>query len=437
MLRRKAYDKLAFWKKNKTKQGLLVTGARQVGKTFLIREFAKQNYGHCVEINLIENRRAAASLNEAETAQDLLLRISLLANTQLIPGETIIFIDEVQNCKEMVTAIKFLVEQSDYDFVLSGSLLGVELANIRSVPVGYLDTVNMYPLDFEEFLWATGITNEAFERARDSFINRRPLPDFIHESLIKAFYKYLITGGMPEAVDAFCRSSNLQLVRDIQKQIIIQYKKDITQYNKENALIIKDIYDLMPSELNQKGKRFVVTSIKKSARFGAYETCFVWLANANVALPVYQVSSAEYPLLLYKSPNLFKLFMSDVGLLTSTFIKDTSLDILDRNPDINYGAIFENAVAQDLSAHEVTLYYYNNKEKGEVDFIIETPRGSIVPIEVKSGKSYKRHSALTNLLSVKNSRIPEAFVLTGSNLESSGQVTYLPVYMASFLSTLA
>jgi len=182
MLKRKAYDKMVFWKERKTKQGLLVTGARQVGKTYLIREFARNYYAHCVEINLIENKRAAASLDEAETVNDLLLRISLLAETQLVPGETVIFIDEVQKSKEMVTAIKFLVEQGDYDFILSGSLLGVELANIRSVPVGYLDTITMFPLDFEEFLWALHLPVEAFAMARDSFSRRRALPIFVHDS---------------------------------------------------------------------------------------------------------------------------------------------------------------------------------------------------------------------------------------------------------------
>lgn len=436
MLKRKAFEKLSFWKEHRRKQGLLVTGARQVGKTYLIREFARQKYEYVVEINLLENKRAADSLKAAESTTDLLLRISLLANTELVSKKTLIFIDEVQESKDFVTAVKFLVDQGEYDFILSGSLLGVELQNIRSVPVGYLDTITMYPLDFEEFCWANGTPVEAFKKAGEAFDSRSVVPQFIHESLLKRFYEYLIVGGMPDAILAFKDAPNLQAVRNTQSNIITQYKADITRYNQEDALIIKDIYDLIPSELNQKGKRFIVKDLEKNARFGRYQECFVWLADANVALPVYLVSTARYPLKLYKSSSMFKLFMSDTGMLTSTFMRDTSLAILDKNPAINYGSIFENAVAQELYAHGVDPYYYNNKQQGEVDFVIETARGHVVPIEVKSGKSYKRHSALNNLLKMQDNLINEAFVLSDKNVEKNGAVTYLPVYMTAFLSLL-
>lgn len=432
MLQRKAYNILKLWKDTKTRQGLLVTGARQVGKTFLIRAFAREHYKRLAEINLVENKRAAAAIEGAETATDLFMRLSLLSETELVPGETLIFIDEVQICKETVTAIKFLVEQNDFDFVISGSLLGVELKNIRSVPVGYLDVVMMYPLDFREYCLARNVPADAAKLVDTAFSNREPVPDFLHEHLQKLFYEYLIIGGMPAAVAEFVKSKNLQAVRRIQENLILQNKQDISRYNEKDSLIIKDIYDLIPAELNSQNKRFVLKNMNEHARYGRYQDCFVWLADAGVALPTYNVDDPAYPLKLSQASNLFKLFMADVGMLTGTFLKDVSIEILNRNPNVNYGSIYENAVAQELKAHGFDLYYYKNKKLGEVDFMIETVKGQVFPIEVKFGKDYKRHKAINNLL--ERDAMPEGFVLYDGNLRKDGKVTYLPVYMTGCLA---
>ncbi|MDR1765665.1 MAG: AAA family ATPase [Lachnospiraceae bacterium] len=430
-LKRKAYGQLLAWKRRKTRQGLLVTGARQVGKTYLIREFAKEQYGHFAEINLIENRQAASVLDAAESAQDLLMRMSVLAETELVPGETLIFIDEVQMAKETVTSIKFLVEKGGYDFIISGSLLGVELKNIRSVPVGYLDTVSMYPLDFMEYCLARGIPEAAMAAMGNAFTNREALPEYLHERFMSRFSEYLIVGGMPAVVAEFIDSGNIQTVRRLQENLIWQYKQDITKYNEPDSLIIKDIYDLIPSELNNQNKRFILKNMNEHARYGKYQECFVWLADAGVALPVYNANEPRYPLKLSKASNLFKLFMNDVGMLTSTFMRDTTIAILGKAGDVNYGSIYENMVAQELASHGHELYYYRSKKWGELDFLVETKEGRVIPIEVKSGKAYKRHRALDNVLAIPEYGIEEAMVFHDGNVLQEGKVSYLPIYMVS------
>jgi predicted AAA+ superfamily ATPase len=436
MLDRKAWKQIAQWKAAKTRQGLLVTGARQVGKTYIIREFAKAHYRRLVEINLIENKRAAASLDAADNAADLFTRISLLADVKLIEGETLIFIDEVQVSKEIVTAIKFLVEQSNYDFILSGSLLGVELRDIRSVPVGYMDTVEMYPLDFEEYCGARDIPGDIFPIIDSALWNRTPVPEHIHEKLLKLFHEYLIIGGMPAAVAAFRDAHDLQAVRRIQHSLISMNKWDISKYSERDALQIKAIYELIPAELNRQNKRFMLSNMDNRARFRKYQNSFVWLSDAGVAIPVYCVCEPVYPLKLSSSTNLFKFFMADVGLLTSTFMKDTSIEILAKNPNVNYGAIYENAIAQELRAGGFEAYYYKSKKRGELDFVIETVKGAVFPIEVKAGKDYKRHNALSNLMDMDEYHLAEGFVLNEGNVSRNGNITYLPVYMAGRLGSL-
>jgi predicted AAA+ superfamily ATPase len=437
MLKRKAWNQIEQWKSNKTSQGLLVTGARQVGKTYLIRKYAKANYRSVAEINLIENKRAAATIDAADDAADLMVRLSLLADVRLVEGETLIFIDEIQASKEIITAIKFLVERSKFDFILSGSLLGVELGDIRSVPVGYLDTVEMYPLSFDEFCTANGIPDEILPTVREAFRSRSEVPGFIHEKLLKLFHEYLIIGGMPAAVAEFVETSNVQSVRHIQKNLVRLNKWDISRYSgKEDALNIKAIYELIPAELNQKNKRFILKSMNERALFRQYADNIARLTEAGVAIPSYCVSEPVYPLKISSATNLFKLFMADVGLLTSAFIKNTSLDILAKNPGINYGAIYENAVAQELRTGGADVYYYNNKKRGELDFVAETLNGQVLPIEVKSGKDYKRHNALSNLMSAPEYALDEGFVLCDSNLRMEGNITYMPVYMAGLLLEL-
>jgi predicted AAA+ superfamily ATPase len=437
MLERYTWKDIELWKQRNNASGLLVTGARQVGKTFLVREFGKANYENIAEVNLIENKKAADILDSAENAEDFFARLSIIVNTELKSGKTLIFIDEVQECKEIITAIKFLVERYDFDFILSGSLLGVELRDIRSVPVGYLDIIEMKPLSFSEFLLARKISKDIITIIVNKLQTRTPIPEYLHEMLMKYFYEYLIIGGMPAAVADFINFNDLRSVRRIQKNITSLYRWDISKYQKDSSLLIKNMYDIIPSELNQQNKRFILNNVNEKARFSRYADSLIWLSDAGVAYPVFCVDEPTYPLKLSSSTNLFKLFLSDVGLLTSTFLKSSTLDILAKNPNINYGSIYENAVAQELSTAGFELYYYRSKKRGELDFIIEGSQGNIMPIEVKSGKNYKRHNALTNLLSTSNYQLDEGFVLCDLNIHRNGKITYLPIYMTGFLSELS
>ena len=436
MLKRLVWDEFEQWKKQSRRRGLLVTGARQVGKTYLIREFARANYKNYTEINLLENKRAAEIIDAAENTEDFFSRLSILANTKLIPGETLIFIDEVQESKEIVTAIKFLVERYDFDFILSGSLLGVELRDVRSVPIGYLDVVEMMPMNFCEYALARGIDEGSIEVVKTSMRMRKPVPDYIHNTLIKLFHEYLIVGGMPAAIAEFVSSNDLKSVRQIQKNIISLNKWDISKYQDNNALLIKNMYEMIPAELNQQNKRFILKSMDERARFSRYIDSLVWLSDAGVALPVFCVDEPAYPLKLSSATNLFKLFLSDVGLLTSAFLKETTLEILAKNPNVNYGAIYENVAAQEFHAAGFEVYYYKNKKRGELDFVVENAQGKVLPIEVKSGKDYKRHNALSNLLGAEEYHLEEGFVLCEDNLSRDCKVTYLPVYMAGFIDSL-
>jgi len=432
MLKRKAYSKILKWKQTKTAQGLLITGARQVGKTYIVRRFAEEHYEHFVEINFLENKTAKRVLSDAVDTKDLFSRISLLAEAKMVPGKTLIFIDEVQENKEFVTAIKFLVDQFDYDFILSGSLLGVELQDIASVPVGYLDTVEMFPLDLEEYCWANNLADSLIETLKESLINKVPVPDYLHEKMIKLYHDYLIVGGMPAAVDRYLQTANLQDVRAVQQNIIRRHREDIAKYKRRDALEIKRIYDLIPSELSNQSKRFRFNSIDENARYDKYKNNFLWLENAGVALACNRTASPTYSMLLSKEPNYFKLFSMDVGLLTSALLRDVTFEILLRDKSINYGAIYENAVAQALHAQGRDLYYFNNKKMGELDFLVESSFGRVYPIEVKSGKSYKRHNALSNVLNVDNYNLPFGYVFCNDNLCVHDRIIYLPIYLIGF-----
>ncbi|MBO5406383.1 MAG: ATP-binding protein [Bacteroidales bacterium] len=412
---------------------LLLTGARQIGKTYSIRQFAKEHYKSFIEINFVETPDAIGIFSNAYSSAEILLRLSAFTDKPLIKGETLIFFDEVQKCPEIVTSIKFLVEDGRYRYILSGSLLGVELNNLRSVPVGYMDIKDMFPLDLEEFMWAMGVKEEIVGKLKEAWENKTPVDDFIHKKMMEVYRLYLIVGGMPAAVNSYKANNNLQDVMESQREIIRLYKKDISQYDEKRQLRIKEIFDLIPSELNSKSKRFFIKSINEKARAEMYEDEFLWLKDAGVAIPVFNIDEPKLPLKLASSRNLFKLFSNDVGLLACQYSNGIQLKILTGNDTINNGAIYENAVAQEFHAHGFDeQYYYNSKKFGEVDLVVER-NGNIFPVEVKSGKDYARHRALSNIMAHPEFEIPEAVVLCNSNLSVLNSVTYAPVYMMMFI----
>ncbi|MCR5316190.1 MAG: ATP-binding protein [Bacteroidaceae bacterium] len=435
MINRKVDKELRSFLMN-DKRSLLVTGARQVGKTFSIRQAAKDCFEHVVEINFIEQPSAVQMFNGVTDAKELLLRISAFSRKTLIPGKTLIFFDEVQECKEIVTAIKFLVDEGSYRYVMSGSLLGVELKDIRSIPVGYMSEKEMYPLDLEEFAEAIGISKEVIAHLRECYEQRKPVDDFIHERMMEMIRLYLVVGGLPAAVQKYMDTNNLRRVYDEQRDIIKTYKRDITKYDPDHKLQIEEIYNLIPPELNAKNKRFILKELNAKARYSRYASGILWLKDAGVALPTYNIEEPRLPLLLNKQHNLFKLFLNDVGLLAAAYGGNIQLQLLSKESNINYGAIYENLVAQELYAHgfpiDHDLFYFSSKKQGELDFVAEY-EGAVLPIEVKSGKDYDRHRALANVMQNEEYNIPFAIVFCQNNVQTSDKVVYLPIYMTMFL----
>lgn len=416
---------------NNSRNALLITGARQTGKTYSIREFGK-TFKNFVEINFVDMPEAVNVFAGAKNSNDILLRLSAITRTPLVKGETLVFFDEVQKCPDIVTAIKFLVDEGLYRYIMSGSLLGVELKDLRSEPVGYMGVKEMFPLDFEEFISNIGINENIINSLREAWENLNTVDNFLHSKLMELFRLYLVIGGMPAAVNKYIESNNLQEVMTVQQDIIRLYKRDIAQYDPENKLYIEDIFDLIPPELNAKNKRFIMKRLNENAKFERYHNSFLWLKNAGVAIPVYNVEEPKVPLLLSRSRNLFKLFQNDIGLLAAQYSDGIQLRIITGDNDINFGSIYENAVAQELTAHGLNPYYYNNKKRGELDFIVEMG-GNVLPIEVKSGKDYQTHRALSNIMECDEYGIPRAVIFNNDNMKIDGKLVYAPIYMAMFL----
>lgn len=414
-----------------TRNALLITGARQIGKTYSIRQFGK-SFKSFVEINFVEMPEAVELFKDAKSSADILLRLSAITSVPLIKGQTLVFFDEVQQCPDIVTAIKFLVDDGSYRYILSGSLLGIELKDLRSEPVGYMGVKDMYPLDFEEFIFCVGINDTVIGALREAWQNRTAVDEFIHGKILELFRLYLVVGGMPAAVNKYLESNNLQEVMTMQQDIIRLYKRDIAQYDPNNKLYIEEIFNLIPPELNAKNKRFILKRLNEHAKFERIEASFLWLTNAGVALPVYNVEEPKMPLLLARSRNLFKLFQSDIGLLACQYAEGIQLRIIKGDKSINFGSIYENAVAQELVAHDIVPYYYNNKKRGELDFVVELD-SKVLPIEVKSGKDYETHRALSNIMDCGEYDLPQAIVFNNDNLQVVGKIVYAPIYMVMFL----
>jgi len=433
MLRRKIEDKIQDW--IKTDYGLLVDGARQIGKTFIIRKCINQAFEDVVEINLLENKKAVEVLSGSTDASDFILRLTSLVKKPLVKGKTVIFIDEIQEFKDfdIITMMKFLVEMRKYRFVLSGSLLGVEQYGIASWPEGYMILEKMYPMDFEEFLWANGVSEEIIKIVQACYKELCEVPDYIHDLMMDQFKKYLLVGGMPKAVQTFVDTKDFNMVA-IDHQTINQYiSKDVSKYAfEQEKVLIKTMYDLIPSELNKQNKRFSLKDIPRHNRKENLGLSFGWFTKAGVAIPTYNVKELNNPLELNSNHSLVKLFHEDVGILTYKYMNpEIKQNIMIDASDINFGAIYENAVAQMFTAsgHE-KIYYYSKNGIGELDFVLQQGL-EIIPIEVKSGKSYARHSAINNALKQKN--ITRCYVLNNGNLKTKNEIIYLPIYMAMYL----
>lgn len=431
MLYRKAIEKFEEWKKKENKKALLVTGARQIGKTFLIREFAHKNYENFVEINFVTQESAKLIFKGDLNADSIIQGITAFTKQKLEPGKTLIFFDEIQECPNARTAIKFLVDDGRFDYIESGSLLGVQYKTVKSYPVGYEHIVQMFPMTFEEFCIACGVQKSTFKLLENCFNNLEPVAESIHNTMKQLFQVYVIVGGMPAVVQEYVISHDIAKVVEIQKDILSLYRQDIAKYSEKDREKISAIFDNIPSQLDSKNRRFKINSIRSTARMERYEESFVWLKDAGVAIPCYNVVVPQVPLKLNEQSNLFKLYMADVGLLCASCIDNVQFSILNGDLSVNMGSILENVYAQELSSKDFEVYFLN-KKFGEIDFLIQNS-GKVIPLEIKSGTDYKKHAALNNVLAVEEWKLNKAFVFCSSNVEKEESIVYLPWYMVMFI----
>jgi len=438
MLERKFTSFLTTFLKEEPNKILLVNGARQIGKSYLVRYVGQKLFTHFVEINLKEDAEGEQVFADVHTTNDLYMRLSNFYTDPLgDKTDTLIFLDEIQSYPHLMTLLKFLNQESRYRFIASGSQLGVALSETPSVPLGSVTIAQMYPLDFEEFLWATGISKEWIENIREHFIHEQSLDESTHNILLKRFQYYLLVGGLPEAINNYLADRNMVRVRQTHRDIHNLYRIDASQYDEGHKLKIRKIYDLIPSNLENKKKRIVYKNIEGKAgkTFADYADEFEYLTNSGVALEVSAISNPCFPLAESDQKKLVKLYLNDVGLLTNLLYELNVNAVLQDNKSINLGTVYESVVAQELAAHGFKLHYYDNKKKGEVDFLIDNYEElTVLPIEIKSGKDYTEHSALTNFLKTPDYGINRAIVFSNEReIFVKKGVTYLPIYYCIFL----
>ena len=431
MLRRKVLAKIAEWHQDGCRKALLLTGARQVGKTTAVREYAKQ-YRYFVEVNFVKRPIAQQAFDGDLDTKTIITNLSAMGFGPFVAGKTLVFFDEVQECPNARTAIKFLVEDHTYDYIESGSLLGINYKPVPSYPVGYEEEIAMFPLDFEEFLWANGVSEQVFDLLRKSYQEETAVPDFIHQQISRYYRQFLAVGGMPEAVQSFVNNPDFRLVEKVHRSILTTYRADITQYAGKDQVLVKRVFDAIPSELAKEDKRFILADLEKGASRRKYEDPTQWLIDAGIAYYSFNTSAFELPFEATENRKLYKLYMVDTGLLGSILLKGIQFQVLSGDISVNEGALTENYVACVLSANSHTLHYYDKNSKQELDFIIEE-QNKITIIEVKSGENYQKHSSLDAAIRVHTNKINRSIVLSRYNVSKKDGVLYLPLYMAMFL----
>lgn len=438
MLFRKIEAQIEDHLKSDSRAIMLIDGARQVGKTYIIRHVGQKLFENYIELNLVEDYVGARLFANAKTVEDFYLAVSMLAGDRMKEKEnTLIFIDEIQAYPHLLTLLKFLAQDDRFTYIASGSLLGVTLAQTTSIPMGSIRMVRMFPLDFEEFLYANGMNALVVSSLRKKYERQESLDEATHAKVLDMFRKYLLVGGMPDAVNAFVTEKNIQLVRQIQSEIYAYYAADASKYDDGRKLKIRRIYDLIPSNLENKKKRVVAQSIenKRGKTFADYQDEFDYLISAGIALSVQAISNPVFPLIQSSGKNLLKLYLNDVGILSGILYGNNIQAILSDEESINLGSVYECVVASELIAHGHKLFYYDNRTKGEVDFLIDDYDSlSAVPIEVKSGKDYTVHSALNAFVSNEDYHVKKAIVLSNEReITTKSKIIYLPIYNIMFI----
>lgn len=431
-LKRKIISTLTEWKNSTNKIALLIAGARQVGKTTTIREFGQSEYKNFVEINFEKTPSAMEAFAGNRDAETIYSNLTMLGYGPFVPGQTLLFLDEIQSCPNARTAIKFLVEDGRIDIIESGSLLGINYKDVSSFPVGFEQEVKMYPLDFEEFLWASGITDDIIGKLRKYYDTNTPVPAFMHEQMMKLFRQFLIVGGMPQAVNSFVTGIDFKKTLTIQRNIMMSYRNDIAKYADREKHLAKMVFDQIPQQLCKQDKRFILADLEKGASQRKYGDATMWLADAGIAYFSFNVSKFELPFSFSEKRNLYKLFLHDTGLLCSTSLDRIQFEVMNGKIDINEGYLTENFVAQELVKKGINLNYYDKKSRQELDFVYQD-EGKISVIEVKSGNDYKRHASLDRIIESDSDKINKAIVFSKFNIETIDNVTHLPFYMLMFL----
>lgn len=439
MLYRKINSFIESYLKSDSNKILVIDGARQVGKTYAVRYVGKKIFKNYIELNLLEDSLGPKLFENIKTVDDFYLQLSVLHGANMQQKEnTLVFLDEIQSYPNLLTMLKFFKQDDKFTYIASGSLLGVTLSNTSSIPMGSIEVRRMYPLDFEEFLIANNVGSLAIDVMKKKFLAQESLDESTHNKMLDLFKKYLLVGGLPDCVQTFVNEKNIVKVRNIQNEIHEYYGMDASKYDKENKLKIKRIYDLVPSTLENKKKRIVVKNIegKKGKRFSDYEDEFDYLISAGITLDVNAISTPVFPLIESCTKNLLKLYLNDVGLLTDILYSTNINAIMSDEKSINLGTVYESVVAQELNAHGNNLFYYDNKTKGEVDFLIDDYSSlSVVPLEIKSGKDYSVYSALNHFVENKQYNIKKGFVLSNAReVKQEGCITYLPIYYIMFFS---
>ncbi len=441
MLHRKIEKTIKDYLQNGSNKIMIVDGARQVGKSYIIRyvasELLKDKFTNYIEINFVEDSLGNKLFENVNNKEDFYLQLSMVAGEKMKNKDnTLIFIDEIQQYPQFLSMLKFLKQDDKFTYICSGSLLGVTLIKTPSIPIGSIDVIHMFPLDFEEFLLANNFNDYAINSLKNKFDRLESLEETTHAKVLDLFKKYLLIGGLPDAVNCFIDKMNIVEVRKIQSDIYDYYGDDASKYDKEHKLKIKRIYDLIPSSLENKKKRIVLQNIEniKGKRFSSYQDEFDYLINSGIALEVKALSTLVFPLIESSSKNLLKLYLNDVGLLTNILYKNNIKAVLDDERSINLGTVYESVVASELKAHGYKLFYYDNKANGEVDFLIDDYNNlSVVPLEIKSGKDYTIHSAIKKFLCNKDYNVKKGYVLSNERkIFEKDNIIYLPIYMIMF-----
>lgn len=440
MLYRKIEALIEEHLKSDSQKVLLIDGARQVGKTFIVRHVGKKLFENFIEINMIEDLLGDRLFANTKTVEDFYLQLSMLEGGKMKEKEnTLVFIDEIQAYPHLLTLLKFLSQDNKFTYIASGSLLGVTLSQTTSIPMGSIRKVRMFPLDFEEFLYANGMNEIVISAMQKKFERLEALEEPMHDKMMDLFRKFLLVGGLPDAVNSYLEEKNIQSVREIQNEIHDYYAADASKYEQEKKLNIRKVYDLIPSNMENKKKRVVAQSIenKKGKAFRDYVDEFEYLISAGIALNVQAISTPVFPLIESTGKNLLKLYLNDVGILTGILYRNNIRAVLDDEKSINLGSVYETVVASELIAHGHKLFYYDNRSKGEVDYLIDDYDSlSAVPIEVKSGKDYTVHSALNTFVQNEDYHVQKAYVVSNERaVMQKGKIIYIPIYYIMFFNT--